>query len=136
MVLSQSHPGSTGDKIMAQTTAKERAVVSQNSEIHPFSVIIPEEALLDLRQRITATRWPDHETVDDGSQGVQLAIMQKLVRYWQTDYDWRKAEPKLNALPQFMTDIDGLEIHFIHARSQHKNALPLIMTHGWPGSIF
>ena len=90
----------------------------------------------DLRRRIAATRWPDRETVADRSQGVQLAKLQELVRYWGTDYDWRKAEAKLNAFPQFMTEIDGLDIHFVHVRSRHPNALPLIMTHGWPGSIF
>ncbi len=104
--------------------------------IRPFRANVPEEALVDLRRRIGATRWPDKETVDDRSQGVQLAKLQELVRYWGTGYDWRKAEAKLNALPQFMTTIDGLDIHFIHVRSRHPNALPLIMTHGWPGSVF
>src|SRR4029434_5787099 len=89
----------------------------------------------DLRRRVAATRWPDKETVADQSQGAQLATMQDLVRYWGTDYDWRKAEAKLNALPQFTTEIDGLNIHFIHVQSRHENALPLIMTHGWPGSV-
>ena len=97
---------------------------------------MPEEALVDLRRRMAATRWPDRETVTDRSQGVQLAKLQELVRYWRTDYDWRKAEAKLNALPQFVTKIDGLDIHFMHVRSRHPNALPLIMTHGWPGSVF
>ena len=96
---------------------------------------VPEEALIDLRRRMAATRWPDRETVTDESQGVQLATMQELARYWATDYDWRKCEAKLNALPQFMTEIDGLDIHFIHVRSKHENALPLIVTHGWPGSV-
>jgi pimeloyl-ACP methyl ester carboxylesterase len=104
--------------------------------IRPFNVKVPENALVDLRQRIAATRWPDRETVPDRSQGVQLEKLQALVRYWGTGYDWRKAEAKLNALPQFMTTIDGLDIHFIHVRSRHPNALPLIMTHGWPGSVF
>ncbi len=104
--------------------------------IRPFHVNVPEEALVDLRQRIAATRWPDRETVSDRSQGMQLAKLQELVRYWGTDYDWRKAESKLNALPQFMTAIDGLDIHFLHVRSRHKNALPVIITHGWPGSVF
>ena len=108
----------------------------ERAALRPFSVRIPEEAVLDLRRRIVATRWPGKETVDDRSQGVQLAKMQELVRYWGTDYDWRKAEAKLNALPQFITEIDGLDIHFIHVRSRHPNALPLIMTHGWPGSVF
>jgi len=102
---------------------------------HPFRINVPEEALVDLRRRIAATRWPTKETVTDQSQGVQLAMMQELVRYWATDYDWRKVEAKLNALPQFITEIDGLDIHFIHVRSKHENAMPLIVTHGWPGSI-
>ena len=102
----------------------------------PSSVSVPDEQLVDLRRRIAATRWPDRETVADRSQGVQLAKLQEIVRYWGADYDWRKGEAKLNAYPQFMTEIDGLDIHFIHVRSRHPNALPLIMTHGWPGSIF
>ena len=93
------------------------------------------EELTELRRRINATRWPERETVTDATQGVQLATTQALARYWATDYDWRKIEAKLNALPQFMTEIDGLDIHFIHVRSKHENALPLIVTHGWPGSI-
>ena len=103
--------------------------------IRPFNVNVPEQALVDLRQRIAATRWPDRETVPDRSQGVQLEKLQALVRYWGTGYDWRKAEAKLNALPQFMTTIDGLDVHFIHVRSRHPNALPVIITHGWPGSV-
>src|SRR6202042_404298 len=95
----------------------------------------PEAELTDLRKRINATRWPDRETVTDATQGVQLATTQALARYWATDYDWRKVEAKLNALPNFITEIDGLDIHFIHVRSKHENALPLIVTHGWPGSI-
>ena len=112
------------------------AAASASNIIRPFHVSVPAEQLVDLRRRIAATRWPDRETVEDRSQGVQLAKLQELVRYWGTDYDWRKAEAKLNALPQFMTTIDGLDIHFIHVRSRHPNALPLIMTHGWPGSVF
>jgi pimeloyl-ACP methyl ester carboxylesterase len=107
-----------------------------NDSIRPFHIAVSEEALVDLRRRITATRWPDRETVNDRSQGVQLATMQALVRYWGTDYDWRKAEAKLNALPQFVTTIDGVDIQFTHVRSRYPNAMPLIMTHGWPGSIF
>jgi len=103
--------------------------------IRPFHANFPEEALADLRQRIAATRWPAKETVTDASQGVQLATMQALARYWATDYDWRKCEAKLNALPQFITEIDGLDIHFIQVRSRHPNALPVIITHGWPGSV-
>ena len=111
-----------------------RAATEDNA-IRPFRSNVPEEQLADLRRRIAATRWPDKETVTDPSQGVQLATIQKLARYWQTDHDWRKIEAKLNALPQFITEIDGLDIHFIHVRSKHDNALPLIVTHGWPGSI-
>jgi pimeloyl-ACP methyl ester carboxylesterase len=112
------------------------AAAADGNEIRPFHVSIPEEQLADLRRRIAATRWPDRETVDDQSQGIQLAKLQELMRYWGTDYDWRKAEARLNALPQFMTTIDGVDIHFIHVRSRHPNAMPLIMTHGWPGSVF
>ena len=103
--------------------------------IRPFTVEIPEADLDDLRARIAATRWPEKETVEDQSQGVQLATMQALARYWADEYDWRKCEAKLNALPQFITEIDGLDIHFIHVRSKHEDALPLIVTHGWPGSV-
>ena len=105
-------------------------------EVRPFRVSVPEEDLVELRQRVAATRWPDRETVSDRSQGVELEKFRELVGYWGTDYDWRKAEAKLNALPQFMTEIDGLDIHFLHVRSPHPNALPLLMTHGWPGSVF
>jgi pimeloyl-ACP methyl ester carboxylesterase len=107
----------------------------ENNAIRPFHVDIPEEDLVDLRRRIAATRWPEKETVSDPSQGVPLATMESLARYWATDYDWRNAEAKLNAFPQFITNIDGLDIHFIHVRSRHKKALPLIITHGWPGSV-
>ena len=103
--------------------------------IRPFTIETPEADLEDLRARIAATRWPEKEPVDDQSQGVQLATMQELARYWATDYDWRRCEAELNALPQFITEIDGLDIHFIHVRSQHEDALPLIVNHGWPGSI-
>src|SRR5262245_47377816 len=103
--------------------------------IRPFRVNVPQEALDDLRRRINAAKWPERVYVTDQTQGVQLATAQKLARYWATDYDWRKAEAKLNALPQFITEIDGLDIHFIHVRSKHQNALPLIVTHGWPGSV-
>src|SRR5215471_2972592 len=110
-------------------------LMSSDTEIRPFRVDMPDEAIADLRRRIAAVRWPSRELVADRSQGVQLATMQELAHYWSTDYDWRKAEAKLNALPQFTTDIDGVDIHFIHVKSQHEDALPLIMTHGWPGSI-
>lgn len=107
-----------------------------HADIRPFRVETPQHDLANLRQRINATRWPDRETVEDNSQGVQLAAFQETMRYWGTDYDWRKAEARLNALPQFMTTIDGVDIHFVHVRSRHPNAMPLIMTHGWPGSVF
>ena len=103
--------------------------------VRPFSFNVSEAELTELRRRINATKWPERETVADASQGVQLATIQNLARYWATDYEWRKVEAKLNALPQFITEIDGLDIHFIHVRSKHENALPLIVTHGWPGSI-
>src|SRR5262249_17453982 len=108
---------------------------SEDPSIRPFRVDMPEEALLELRRRIVAARWPERETVADTSQGVQLATLQELARYWATGYDWRKVEAKLNSYPQFMTEIDGLDIHFIHVRSKHEKALPLIVNHGWPGSI-
>jgi pimeloyl-ACP methyl ester carboxylesterase len=103
--------------------------------VHPFRVHFSDAELAEMRRRISATRWPDRETVTDQSQGPQLATLQKLARYWATEYDWRKIEARLNALPNFVTTIDGLDIHFIHVRSKHKNALPLIVTHGWPGSV-
>ena len=103
--------------------------------IRPFHIDIPEADLVDLRRRLAATRWPEKETVADDTQGVPLAMLQDLVRYWRTDYDWRKVEARLNALPQFITEIDGLDIHFIHVRSKHEDALPMIITHGWPGSV-
>jgi pimeloyl-ACP methyl ester carboxylesterase len=109
--------------------------VKPASDIRPFQVNIPDEALEDLRRRIAATNWPEKETVADQSQGVPLAMIQKLARYWATDYNWRRCEARLNALPQFITEIDGLDIHFLHARSEHEDALPLIVNHGWPGSI-
>jgi pimeloyl-ACP methyl ester carboxylesterase len=113
----------------------ELSAAAEGNAIRPFRVDIPKEKLVELRRRIAATNWPDKETVTDPSQGVQLATIQKLARYWQKDHDWRKIEARLNALPQFITEIDGLDIHFIHVRSKHENALPLIVTHGWPGSI-
>jgi pimeloyl-ACP methyl ester carboxylesterase len=111
------------------------AAAAEDNAIRPFRVSIPEAELVDLRRRIAATRWPGRETVNDRSQGVQLAKLQVLMRYWGTDYDWRKAEAKLNALPQFITTINDVDIHFIHVRSPHPNALPVIITHGWPGSV-
>src|SRR5215213_11436149 len=119
----QRRATSGGDPVTTETT------------IRPFRIDVPEEDLVHLRRRIAAASWPSKELVEDRSQGVQLATMQELARYWTTDYDWRNAEAKLNALPQFTTEIDGVDIHFIHVRSQHEDALPLIMTHGWPGSV-
>jgi pimeloyl-ACP methyl ester carboxylesterase len=116
-------------------TSTAAPAADADASIRPFHVSIPQAALDDLKKRIAATRWPDKETVADASQGAQLARLQELVRYWGSGYDWRKCEAKLNALPQFTTNIDGLDIHFIHVRSRHKNALPVIVTHGWPGSV-
>src|ERR687885_907758 len=121
--------GSTDDREVRVAT------VETGTEIRPLQLDIPEEALEGLRRRIQATRLPSRELVADRSQGVQLATIQALATYWATEYDWRKAEAKLNALPQFMTEIDGVDIHFIHVRSTHEDALPLVMTHGWPGSV-
>jgi pimeloyl-ACP methyl ester carboxylesterase len=125
------------ENTMTQTMDTQRGSrrVDDKNVIRPFQVNVPESDLTELRRRISATKWPERETVADASQGVQLATTQALARYWAEDYDWRKIEAKMNALPQFMTEIDGLDIHFIHVRSKHKNALPLIVTHGWPGSI-
>ena len=109
--------------------------VTPSNEIRPFRVDVPEAEIADLRRRLKATRFPEKETVDDDTQGVRLATIQKLVDYWSNQYDWRKVEAKLNSYPQFVTNIDGLDIHFIHVRSKHENALPLIVTHGWPGSV-
>jgi pimeloyl-ACP methyl ester carboxylesterase len=119
---------------MAQTGATQLGK-EQADAIRPFQARVSDAELSELRRRINATKWPERETVEDASQGVQLATMQALAHYWATDYDWRKCEEKLNALPNFLTEIDGLDIHFIHVRSKHENALPLIVTHGWPGSI-
>ncbi len=115
--------------------ANVQTKVSDSTAIRPFHVNVPEAELTEMRKRIKATRWPERETVKDQSQGPQLATLQKLARYWETEYDWRKVEARLNALPNFITEIDGLDIHFIHVRSKQKNALPLIVTHGWPGSV-
>jgi pimeloyl-ACP methyl ester carboxylesterase len=118
------------------TQLEQAQYTAESNAIRPFRINVPEAALVDLRHRVAATRWPDRETVTDRSQGVQLAKIQELVRYWGTDYDWRMAEAKLNAWPQFVTTIDGVDIQFMHVRSRHPHALPLIITHGWPGSIF
>ena len=122
---------------MTPSTVTEQRTeqTTDNTAIRPFRFEAPEAELTELRRRINATRWPERETVADASQGVQLATTQALARYWATEYDWRKCEARLNALPQFLTEIDGLDIHFIHVRSKHDNALPLIVTHGWPGSV-
>ncbi|HEY9387323.1 MAG TPA: epoxide hydrolase N-terminal domain-containing protein, partial [Nitrososphaeraceae archaeon] len=117
------------------TQANNTSQTADIAGIRPFHVNVPEAELTELRRRINATRWPSKELVADRSQGVQLATLLALARYWATEYDWRKVEAKLNALPQFITKIDGVDIHFIHVRSRHENALPLIMTHGWPGSV-
>ncbi|MFZ2017898.1 MAG: epoxide hydrolase, partial [Methyloceanibacter sp.] len=117
------------------SSAARSAAASEGSTVRPFRNNVPEAELAELRRRINATKWPERETVTDASQGVQLATIQALAHYWETEYDWRKVEARLNALPNFMTEIDGLDIHFIHVRSKHESALPLIVTHGWPGSI-
>jgi pimeloyl-ACP methyl ester carboxylesterase len=122
--------------LIGAPSATLAAAETTGTAIRPFRVNVPEADLADLRRRLAATRWPDKETVADQAQGVQLANLQALVRYWGTDYDWRKAEAQLNAFPQFITNIDGVDIHFIHVRSRHKSALPVIISHGWPGSVF
>src|SRR5688572_23394240 len=151
MTMLAAHLGITGSARARTTTstsgstpAREESTMTTTattmpdtatSDIQPFQVDVPQADLDDLRQRLAATRLPSRELVDDRSQGVQLATIQELTRYWATDYDWRKVEARLNALPQFTTEIDGVNIHFIHVKSRHENALPLIMTHGWPGSV-
>src|ERR671913_458372 len=122
---------------MTSATVTERPTeqTTDKTAIRPFQFEVPEAELIELRRRISATRWPDRETVTDASQGVQLATIQALARYWATEYDWRACEARLNAVPHFITEIDGLDIHFIHVRSKHDNALPLIVSHGWPGSV-
>jgi pimeloyl-ACP methyl ester carboxylesterase len=119
----------------ATATPKHTEQAADLDTIRPFRVSIPEKEIVELRRRIAATRWPTRELVEDRSQGVQLTTLRELARYWSNEYDWRTCEKRLNALPQFTTEIDGVEIHFIHMRSRHENALPLIMTHGWPGSV-
>jgi pimeloyl-ACP methyl ester carboxylesterase len=117
---------------MTETTQQTR---NDNADVRPFEIVFPQSDLADMRRRVNATRWPERETVTDDSQGVRLGMMQDLAAYWGSGYDWRKCEAKLNDLPQFLTEIDGLDIHFIHVRSPHPGALPLIVTHGWPGSV-
>jgi len=128
-----TQPGMVPEPSMAPPPIVQATMA--HPDVRPFRISIPDEVLADLRRRLAATRWPDKETVSDSSQGTQLAKMQEIVRYWGSGYDWRQAEAKLNALPQFTTNIEGLDIHFIHVRSQEPNALPLIVTHGWPGSV-
>ncbi len=123
------------ESVSATLASPARRGAGEDRSIRTFTAQFSQAAIDDLRRRINATKWPERETVTDSSQGVQLATTQALARYWATDYDWRKVEARLNALPQFITEIDGLDIHFIHVRSKHENALPLIVTHGWPGSI-
>ena len=125
----------TGPAADAKAPPENLSASAEYTAIRPFRIDVPEEELVDLRRRIEATRWPEKEPVADASQGVPLATMQKLARYWATDYDWRKCETRLNAVPNFITEIDGLDIHFIHVRSKHPDALPIIITHGWPGSV-
>src|SRR5947208_5755596 len=124
-----------GDTMTSTMTPLDTARQTATDAIRPFQFHASDEDLADLRRRIEATRWPERETVADFSQGVPLATMQKLARYWTTEYDWRKVEAKLNSYPQFITNIDGLDIHFIHVRSRERHALPVIVNHGWPGSI-
>jgi pimeloyl-ACP methyl ester carboxylesterase len=131
----QTAPAATADASAISPPQAKQSAGAEDNAIRPFHINVPQEALDDLRRRIAATRWPDRETVADRSQGVQLAKLQELVRYWGTGYDWRKVEATLNSLPQFVTTIDGLDIHFLHVRSRHPNALPLLITHGWPGSV-
>src|SRR5262249_21859599 len=127
-------PSRSKETAMTQPTNGTRSDMTQ-ATLRPFRVDIPEQELVELRRRINATKWPERETVADASQGVQLATTQALARYWATEYDWRRCEANLNAVPNFITEIDGLDIHFIHVRSRHESALPMIVTHGWPGSI-
>jgi pimeloyl-ACP methyl ester carboxylesterase len=135
MTVGAAQLGITGFAKALAGAEPATATAGTSDSIRPFHISIPDEDLADLRRRILTTKWPDRETVTDTSQGVQLATMQELAHRWVTDYDWRKVEAKLNSLPQFKTTIDGVEIHFIHVRSQHENALPIIITHGWPGSV-
>jgi len=133
--MTRSQPMTT-DVMTDTRPAPEKQSTTDDTQIRAFTVNIPEAQVAELKRRLAATRWPTKELVDDRSQGVQLATLKELVRYWATDYDWRKAEAKLNAYPQFVTKIDGVDIHFIHVKSRHPDAMPLIMTHGWPGSVF
>src|SRR5205085_387131 len=120
----------------APSAAPSPPTTASDEAVRPFRVHVPDADVADLRRRLRATRWPDRETVADASQGAQLANLQALVRYWGTEYDWRRGEAKLNAHPQFLTKIDGVDLHFIHVKSRHPNAMPLLIVHGWPGSVF
>ena len=122
--------------LLVNSAAAQTLQTHASPAIRPFRADVPQDAIDDLRRRIAMTRWPDAETVSDRAQGVQLAHFQNLVRYWGAEYDWRRGEAELNRYPQFITEIDGLDIHFVHVRSRHRRAMPLIMTHGWPGSVF
>jgi len=133
--MNLSHLLATASAALGLCAISSPNATAQDQSVHPFKVNVPQSALDDLRRRLKAMRWPTNELVADRSQGVQLATLRALASYWSSEYDWRKCEARLNALPQFKTVIDGVEIHFIHVRSPHKNALPLIMTHGWPGSV-
>jgi pimeloyl-ACP methyl ester carboxylesterase len=134
-MLAKSATAGAGSAVLLASSGAIGGALAASDAIRPFHYHASDTELADLRRRVAATRWPDHETVQDASEGVQLATIQKLALYWATDYDWRKVEARLNALPQFMTEIDGLDIHFIHVRSKHPNAMPVIVTHGWPGSV-
>src|SRR5215468_4324862 len=123
------------DAMTSTTTQATQQTASENADIRPFKVSFPDSDLAELKSRIKATRWPEKETVDDDTQGVRLATIQALAKYWLNDHDWRKCEARLNSYPNFITNIDGLDIHFIHVKSKEKNALPMIVTHGWPGSV-
>jgi len=133
--LKENIVNQSGTRMTEAVSPQPGAMASEDTSIRPFHFTAPEAQLVDLRRRVAATKWPERETVTDATQGVQLATMRKLAQYWATDYDWRKVEARLNALPQSVTTIDGLDIHFIHVRSKNPNALPIIITHGWPGSI-
>jgi pimeloyl-ACP methyl ester carboxylesterase len=135
-VIAASAGGAAGAVLFGTSAFAQTGWRTDDEAVRPFRVNVSDEAVADLRRRLAATRWPDKETVADQSQGAQLANLKELVRYWATGYDWRKAEAKLNAFPQFVTTIDGVDIHFIHVRSRHPNAMPMIITHGWPGSVF
>ncbi|HUJ82025.1 MAG TPA: epoxide hydrolase N-terminal domain-containing protein, partial [Candidatus Acidoferrales bacterium] len=135
MASGNAQPSSGSSAAGAAPAPAKTGAAADDSSIRPFHVNFPDADLADLRRRVSATKWPERELVTDATQGVQLATTQKLAQYWAANYDWRKVESRLNALPQFITTIDGLDIHFIHVRSKHANALPVIVTHGWPGSI-